>query len=130
MILVREEADLQEALWLSAPPPPSDTASAHGGEAVLAALRDGLSRKDSGRIAEAVSSDDVGGGISVALREAADALATAEQEVFIWRRLGAGVEGALLRPIFSPILRPILRPIPGRFGPGLSEWFLDCLFGD
>ena len=96
---VGEEADLQEALWLSAAP--SATASSHGGEAVLATLRDGLAGKDSGRIAEAVastgdaassSSANGGSGISAALREAADALATAEQNVFIWRRLGAGVE--------------------------------------
>ena len=87
---LREEVDLQQALWVSSAP--ANTAAEHGGEAVFAALREGIERKDSGRIASAVSGAP--DSLSAALQEVSDGLASAEQTVFIWRRLDAGVKNS------------------------------------
>ena len=97
---VREEADLQQALWASSAP--ASTAAKHGTDALFAALREGISRKDVGLVSHALSlrvasavGDERPGQLSTAqLRVAGDALAEAEQNLFIWRQLNAGVKNS------------------------------------
>ena len=109
-----EEIDVQQALWASddaspAPPLPAQLAPhaqlraasgddgddrwratlASGGVSTM--FRDGVQRRDSGRIAEAVSAVAPPLELCAGLQGAADALPEAEQALFIWRRLHAGV---------------------------------------